>query len=228
MTVAEKTETTTETKQPNYDRAIIVQPRLPMFPGIFNLPAETCIASHAPHERIEEHLHEHFYHMHIRYGFEIPPQNFDDINGAALEVAMAIKIDHRVDCNPPFVARSKGPTGVPLVLGDEVIHWVQSPEVGEKATKLFEATGRRLPEGYYFAGFRTSDVDERYVWRFTKEELQEVFGSGLRCDQHFEATWKEPRNEAIEPYDVIIYLGDDVTDYHTFFRLPVVVPIGAF
>ena len=52
--------------------------------------------------------------------------------------------------------------------------------------------------------------------------------AGFRADQHFQATWREPRDEAIEPYDVIICLSDDQTSYFTFFRLPVVVPIGAF
>lgn len=219
---------TTQTKVERQEPAIVIYPRLPEFDGIFNLPAATCVASHTPHKHIEEHLHDHLHHMHIRYGFEIPAQDFDEIQDVSLEVAMSVRLEHRVDCNPPFTGRGQGVEGIPLQLGGEVIHWVYSSEVGEKAKRLFETTGRKLPEGFYFQGFRTSDEEERHELRFTKKDLEEVFGGGLRCDQHFQATWKEPKDEAIEPYDVIIYLGDDVTNYHTFFRLPVVVPIGAF
>jgi hypothetical protein len=207
---------------------LIIRPRLPFIPGIFDIPPDTCISSHRPHARIPEHLHDHFPHMHIRYGFEIPAQSLVGIDSSALEVAMAIRAEHRVDCNPVFVARGPNSQGVCLKIAGQDIHWVHNEEVGLKATKLFEETGRKLPEGFYFSGFRTSDVDERKVLRYSREELKRAIGLGLRADQHFQATWRDPREEAIEPYDVIIYLGDDETSYHTFFRLPVVVPIGAF
>ena len=73
-----------------------IQPRLPLIDGIFDLGANTLIASHSPHKHIQEHLHDHLYHMHIRYGFEIPAQTFEGISAAALEVAMLVKAEHRV------------------------------------------------------------------------------------------------------------------------------------
>lgn len=210
-----------------YDRAFMIHPRLPSIPGIFDIPADTCIASHAPHRHVKEHLHDHFYHMHIRYGFEIPTQPLLGIKSLALQVMMAIPVEHRVDCNPIFVARGHGAEGICLKIAGQDVHWVHNKEAGQRATELFEATGRKLPEGYYFSGFRTSDTAERKVWRYSQEELKRAIGQGLRADQHFQATWREPKNEPIEPYDVIICLADDETSYHTFFRLPIVVPIGA-
>lgn len=211
----------------DYDTALVIRPRLPSIPGIFDIPADTCISAHNPHRRIVEHLHDHFPHMHIRYGFEIPAQSLHGIKAAALEVAMCIKVAHRVDCNPIFVARGDESEGICLKIAGQDVHWVHNEEVGAKATFLFEASGRRVPEGYYFSGFRTSDVEERKVWRYSQEELKRAIGRGLRADQHFQATWREPKDEIIEPYDVIIFLGDDESSYYTFFNLPVVVPIGA-
>ena len=206
----------------------IVRPRLPHFPGIFDIPADTCIASHTPHEHIEEHLHDHLYHMHIRYGFEFPGQPLTGIDFLAPLVAMMVKVDHRVDCNPIFVGKGKGAEGVCLKIGGQDVHWTPNEAAGEKATKLFAATGRKVPEGYYFSGFITSSMDERSPFEYSRLELTRAIGTGLVADQHFQATWKEPVEKPIEPYDVIIYLGDTITDYHTFFRLPVVVPIAAF
>jgi hypothetical protein len=210
-----------------YDRALVIHPRLPSIPGIFDLPAETLIASHPPHDRIEEHLHEHLPHMHIRYGFELPPQSLLGIDAAALEVAMMIHVDHRVDCNPIFVARGEGADGVCLKIAGQDVHWVHNEEVGRKATELFEATGRSVPKDRYFSGFRTSDMEEREVWRYSAEDLKRAIGRGLRADQHFQATWRDPRNEEIEPYPVTIYLGDDESVYSTFFELRPTVPLGA-
>ena len=166
--------------------------------------------------------------MHIRYGLEFPAQSFAEVKEAAFGVAMVINVAHRVDCNPIFVARGDGPEGVCLKIAGQDVHWVHDEEVGRKATELFETGGRRVPDGFYFSGFRTSDLEERKVWRYSRESLKAGIGQGLRADQHFQATWKEPKDEPIEPYDVIIYLGDDSTSYHTFFRLPVVVPLGAW
>ncbi|HEY6140476.1 MAG TPA: hypothetical protein VI670_22200 [Thermoanaerobaculia bacterium] len=64
--------------------------------------------------------------------------------------------------------------------------------------------------------------------RYARDELLAAVGLGLRCDQHFRATWIEPRNEEIEPYDVVILLSDDASRYHTFFNLPVTPSIGPF
>lgn len=217
----------TITLQSSYDRALVIHPRLPSIPGIFDLPAEALIASHRPHGRIVEHLHDHLHHMHIRYGFELPSQSLVGIEAVAFEVAMMIHVEHRVDCNPIFVARGPGAEGVCLKIAAQDVHWVHNEEVGRKATELFEATGRRVPEGWYFSGFRTSDVDEREVWRYDVEELKRAIGRGLRADQHFQATWRDPRDEAIDPYPVTIYLGDDETSYHTFFELRPTVSLGA-
>jgi hypothetical protein len=211
----------------DYDTALVIYPKLPSIHGIFDIPSETCISAHNPHGRIAEHLHDHFPHLHIRYGFEIPAQPLSGIKAAALEVAMAIRVDQRVDCNPVFVARGQGSEGICLKIAGQDVHWVHHDDVGVKANYLFEATGRKLPEGFYFSGFRTSDLDERKPLRYSREELKRAIGLGLRADQHFQATWREPKEEPIEPYDVIIYLGDDESSYYTFFRLPVVVPLGA-
>ena len=141
---------------------------------------------------------------------------------------MAIPVEQRVDCNPIFVARGKGAEGICLQIDGEEVHWVHHDEAGAQATELYEATGRKLPDGFYWSGFYMSDVEERKVRRFTREQLLRTIGLGLRADQHFQATWREPRDEPIEPYEVLICLTDDRTSYFTFFRLPVVVPIGAF
>jgi hypothetical protein len=82
---------------------------------------------------------------------------------------------------------------------------------GQKAAALFEATGRRLPQGFRFQGFQTSDLQERKVRRYSRDALKASVGLGLRADQHFRATWVEPRDMPIEPYDVIICLADDAT-----------------
>lgn len=206
----------------------VIRPRLPAIDGIFNLNADVLIASHTQHERINEHLHDHLHHMHIRYGFEIPAQSFRGIDAAALEVAMEVKVEHRVDCNPVFVARGRGAEGICLKIGGEDVHWVHNDEVGERATKEYAKTGRKVKKGYRFSGFRTSDLQERTVRRYTREELLAAVGLGLRCDQHFQATWIEPREEEIDPYDVVIFLSDDASQYHTFFNLPVTISLGAF
>jgi len=205
-----------------------IRPRLPAIDGIFNLGPDVLIASHDPHERIREHLHDHLPHMHIRYGFEIPRQSFHGISEAALQVMMFIKAEHRVDCNPVFVARGPGAEGVCLKIAGEDVHWVHNVEAGNKAAKLFERTGRRITKGYRFSGFTTSDLEERKVRRYSRLELLAAVGLGLRCDQHFQATWIEPKDEPIEPYDVIICLADDATDYCTFFRLQPTISLGAF
>jgi hypothetical protein len=209
-----------------YDAALVIHPCLPVIPGIFDLGPEVLIASHGPHGRIPEHLHDHLPHMHIRYGFELPPQSLVGVPAAALEVAMKISVEHRVDCNPIFVARGAGAEGVCLKIAGQDVHWVHNEEVGRKATELFQATGRKVPEGFYFSGFRTSDVEEREVWRYSAEDLKRAIGCGLRADQHFQATWRDPREEPIEPYAVTIYLGDDETVYHTFFELRPTVALG--
>jgi hypothetical protein len=89
----------------DYSRQLIIHPKAPNIPWIFDLPPDTTIASHPPHDHIEEHLHDHFFHMHIRYGFEFPAQTLSGIDETAFEVVMMIKADHRVDCNPIFVAQ---------------------------------------------------------------------------------------------------------------------------
>jgi hypothetical protein len=211
-----------------YDKTFVIKPRLPAIDGIFDIRANTLIASHAPHDRIQEHLHDHLPHMHIRYGFEIPPQSLAGIDSAALEVAMLVQIAHRVDCNPVFVARGPESTGICLKIAGQDVHWVHNEKVGNKATSLFEATGSKVPNDYYFSGFKTSDTEERKVWRYSREDLLRAIGNGLRADQHFQATWREPRSEPIAPYDVIICLSDDESSFHTFFRLQPTVSLGAF
>lgn len=206
----------------------IVKPRLPQYAGIFDLPGETCIASHTPHGRINEHLHDHLNHMHIRYGFEFPRQELSGINSLALHVVMMVKVEHRVDCNPIFVGRGKGSEGICLKISGQDVHWTPNDDVAKIAEKRYNALGKKVPDGYYFAGFITSDMSERKAYEYKREDLIRVIGDGLVADQHFQATWKKPSKQEIEPYDVIIYLGDSVTNYHTFFRLPVVVPIGAY
>ncbi len=218
----------TLTVDSSYDKTFLIRPRLPLIDGIFDVRADTLVASHAPHARIPEHLHDHLPHMHIRYGFEIPAQSLAGIDAAALEVDMLVQVDHRVDCNPVFVARGPDSTGICLKIANQDVHWVHNEEAGKNATKLFEATGRRVPEGYYFSGFRTSDVEERKVWRYSREDLLRAIGRGLRADQHFQATWREPRKDPIAPYDVIICLTDDASSFHTFFRLQPTVSLGAF
>jgi hypothetical protein len=211
-----------------HERALIIYPRLPLINGIFDLGAGVLIAAHKPHEHIKEHLHDHLHHMHIRYGFEFPSQSLLGIDNAALLVMMMIKVEHRVDCNPVFVALGNGNEGVCLKIGAADVHWVHSEDAGKKATKLYEATGRKLPKGYYFSGFYTSDAEERSVRRYSKEELKRAIGFGLRADQHFQATWREPKDEPIEPYPVTICLADDETSYHIFFELRPTIPLGAF
>src|SRR5215211_3642786 len=189
--------------------ALRIKPRLPTIDGIFDLGSNVLIASHGPHRHIAEHLHDHLHHMHIRYGFEIPRQSFKGITQAALEVVMMIKVQHRVDCNPVFVGRGPDAEGVCLKIAGEDVHWVHNEEAAAKATELFRQTGRKVPDGYRFSGFKTSDLEERKVRRYSRAELVATVGLGLRCDQHFQATWIEPKDELIEPYDVIIGLSDD-------------------
>jgi hypothetical protein len=148
------------------------------------------------------------------------------MTAAALEVVMMVKFDHRVDCNPVFVARGARNEGICLKIADQDVHWVHNEEVAKKGTQLFEATGRKIPSGFYFAGFRTSDVGERKVQRYSREELLRAIGAGLRADQHFQATWREPKEEAIEPYPVVIGLSDDSTYFATFFELRPTVALG--
>lgn len=205
-----------------------IRPRLPRVNGIFGLGPNVLIAAHSPHERIREHLHDHLHHMHIRYGFEIPQQTFFGIDDVSLQVMMLIKADQRVDCNPVFVARGAGQEGVCLKIAGQDLHWIQDLAAGQKATKLFEATGRRVPEGFRFQGFQTSEPDERKQRRYSKLEIQAAVGCGLVADQHFQATWIEPKDQAIEPYNVVICLADDVTTFHTFFELKPTVTLGAF
>ncbi|MFC7384440.1 hypothetical protein [Sphaerisporangium rhizosphaerae] len=211
---------------------LIIRPCLPPFGGIFDLPGrETPVATHMPHapfENLEEHLHEHLPHLHISYGFEIARHELEHLpESTHLEVVMAIKKEHRVDCNPIFVNRKNASEGECLKIGGEDVHWIHSEETARKATELFARTGRRLPEDMYFSGFLTSTPDERETRAYTREELFEAIGDGLLVEQHFQATWLEPREEPIDPYDVIIYLGSTDTRYHTFFRLPAIVPLGA-
>jgi hypothetical protein len=59
-------------------------------------------------------------------------------------------------------------------------------------------------------------------------ELKEAIRHGLRVDQHFQATWIEPKDEPLSPYEVIIFLSDDSTSYYTFFTLPLTVSLGTF
>jgi len=210
---------------------LIIRPCLPPFGGIFDLPGrETPVATHMPHqpfENLEEHLHEHLPHLHISYGFEIAAHAPEELpESTHLEVVMAVKKDHRVDCNPIFINRKNGNEGECLKIGGDDVHWIHSEETAHKATELFARTGRRLPDDMYFSGFLTSTVDERQTRAYTREELAEAIGDGLLVEQHFQATWMEPRDEPIEPYDVIIYLGNTATRYHTFFRLPAIVPLG--
>jgi hypothetical protein len=213
---------------PSTETRLEIRPTLPFLAGLFDLPGESPIASHTPHEPfkgINEHLHEHLHHMHISYGFKIPAQtSMPDFT--KLEVAMAVLDELRVDCNPIFVSR-RGNEGTCIKVANQDVHWVHSEEVGQKARARLEATGRKLPNGYYFAGFRTSDVDERVEYSYTREELEAAVGQGLVAEQHFQATWHDPRDEPIEPFDVTIYLGDSESSYHTFFKLPVLVPLGA-
>jgi hypothetical protein len=213
----------------NYEDGLIIRPCLPRIPGILGIGPDQCIASHPPHEPIKEHLHHQFHHMHIRYGFELPQQTLAAIREpVAPAVMMMIKADQRVDCNPIFVARGEGQEGICLHIQGEEVHWVHHDEAGEQATALYEATGRKTPEGYYWSGFYMSDVEEREIRRFSREELLRTIGLGLRADQHFQATWREPKDEPIEPYEVLICLTDDQSSYYTFFRLPIVVPLGPF
>lgn len=216
----------TVTLDSTYERELAIHPRLPLINGIFDLGPNTLIASHSPHEHIPEHLHDHLPHMHIRYGFEIPRQPLLGLTGAALEVVMMVKVDHRVDCNPVFVALGPRNEGICLKIAGQDVHWVHNEDVGRKGTRLFEATGRKVPQGFYFAGFRTSDVEERKVHRYSREELLRAIGAGLRADQHFQATWREPKEEAIEPYPVVIGLSDDATYFATFFELRPTVVLG--
>lgn len=216
---------------PSVEPTLEIRPGLPPFGGIFGLPGrESPIASHQPHApgtRVAEHLHEHLPHMHISYGFTIPQQRLDLLPDKTMfEVAMVVLCAHRVDCNPIFIGRN-GPEGTCLKIGGEDVHWIHSDEVSEKAARLYAETGRTIPDGYYFSGFRTATVDERQEKGYTREELAEAIGTGLTAEQHFQATWREPSDEAIEPYDVLIYLGDSTTRYHTFFKLPTVVALGA-
>lgn len=210
------------------EAGLIIRPRLPAIDGIFDLGPDVLIASMKPHGRIPEHLHDHLHHMHIRYGFEIPRQDFIGIDKVALLVVMMIPVDQRVDCNPIFVARGEGSEGVCLKIGGEDVHWVHNEDAGKRGTELFEATGRKVPKGYRFQGFQTSDLSEREVRRYSRNELKAAVGLGLRADQHFQATWIEPRDQPIEPYDVIIGLADDATPYHTFFRLQPTVSLGSW
>lgn len=224
----EKTPTFTVELDSQYEKALVINPKLPIINGIFDLGSNVLISAHKPHGRIKEHLHDHLHHLHIRYGFEIPNQPLIGVDKVALAVAMLIKVEHRVDCNPVFVARGRNSEGICLKIDGEDVHWVHNKEVGKTATILYESTGRKIPEGYYFSGFHTSDLEERNVRHYSLEELRRAVGSGLRADQHFQATWREPKDEPIDPYSVIIYLGDDATSYHTFFKLEPTVSLGAF
>lgn len=212
----------------NYEDGLVIRPCLPRIPGILGIGPDQCIASHPPHEPIKEHLHHHLNHMHIRYGFEFPYQTLAGIEHISPAVMMAIRIEHRVDCNPIFVARGEGAEGITLHIDGEEVHWVHDEDAGDQATELYEATGRKLPDGFYWSGFYMSDTEERKVRSFTRDQLLRTIGLGFRADQHFQATWREPRDEAIEPYEVLICLTDDQSSYFTFFKLPIVVPLGAF
>ena len=209
-----------------YDHEFVIRPKLPRINGIFDLGPNVMIASHGPHDHVEEHLHDHLHHMHIRYGFEIPSQPLLGIDAIALEVAMLVNTLHRVDCNPIFVARGASNTGVCLKIAGQDVHWVHNDEVGRKATELYQATGRIVPEGFYFAGFRTSDVEERHVWSYSRTDLLRAIGLGLQADQHFQATWREPQDKPILPYPVTICLSDNTTYFHSFFQLPLTPSLG--
>jgi len=206
--------------------ALQIHPRLPALDGIFNLGNNVLISAHSPHEHIAEHLHDHLNHMHIRYGFEIPAQDFAGIETTALQVAMRINTLHRVDCNPVFVARGPGAEGVCWKIAGEDVHWVHDEAVGEKATQAWTSTGRSLDPNYRFSGFATSDLQERRVRHYTRTELAAAIGLGVRCDQHFQATWIEPSEAPIEPYDVAIFLSDSESGFSTFFSLPTTVALG--
>jgi hypothetical protein len=214
----------------NYDNSFIIRPCLPIHDGIFHLGPDVLIASHPPHIHIKEHLHDHLYHMHIRYGFRIPNQSFSGIpkQGAALQVAMVIAKTQRVDCNPIFVAKGELGEGICLKIGGQDVHWVHDEGVAKKALSLFEGTGRALNSNLRFIGFSTSDLQERKVHRYSTRELKEAVGDGLRVDQHFQATWIEPQQVPIVPYEVTIFLSDDSTDYHTFFVLEPTISLSAF
>jgi hypothetical protein len=212
-----------------FETGIVIRPRLPIFNGIFHLGPDVLIASHTPHKHIVEHLHDHLYHMHIRYGFEIPRQDLGWVGsgGVALQVSMLIAVSQRVDCNPIFAAKGPGAEGVCLKIGDQDVHWVHDSSVADRATTAFLATGRKVPDGFRFIGFSTSDMEERRKHRYSAIELTEAVRAGLRVDQHFQATWIEPKDEPLLPYPVTIFLGDDAGDYHTFFELRPTVVLGA-
>jgi len=209
-----------------YEKGVVIQPRLPFINGIFDLGPNTLIASHAPHEHIREHLHDHLPHLHIRYGFEIPRQPLLGVNETALVVIMMIKVEHRVDCNPVFVALGPHNEGVCLRIADQDVHWVHNEDAAKKGTIHYESTGRRVPQGFYFAGFSTADTGERKIHRYTRESLLRAIGAGLRADQHFQATWRDPKEEPIEPYPVTIGLSDDTSPFFTFFELRPTVALG--
>ncbi|RBP06268.1 hypothetical protein DFR50_13246 [Roseiarcus fermentans] len=213
-----------------FDQSLVIRPRLPIYDGIFHLGPDTLIASHPPHKHIAEHLHDHLYHMHIRYGFELPaqPLHFIPDSGTALQVAMAIDVSQRVDCNPVFVAKGNNGEGICLKIAGQDVHWVHDDEVAKKATELYQATGRTISPNVRFIGFSTSDLDERRLRKYTADELKAVIGNGLRVDQHFQATWIEPKETPIAPYDVTIFLSDDVSEYYTFFELFPTVKLGLF
>ena len=143
-----------------YENGFVIRPRLPIHDGIFHLGPDVLIASHPPHKHIPEHLHDHFYHLHIRYGFEIPQQSLSGVSkrGLAPQVAMLITNTQRVDCNPVFVAKGEGAEGICLKIAGQDVHWVHDESVGKKATKLFQATGRCVPDDARFIGFSTNDV----------------------------------------------------------------------
>ena len=212
-----------------YENGFVIKPKLPIQDGIFHLGPNVLIASHTPHKHTTEHLHDHLPHLHIRYGFKIPQQPLSGVpkRGLALQVAMWIKNDQRVDCNPIFVAKGKDAEGICLKIAGQDVHWVHDEKVAKKATKLYKATGRSIPKGGRFIGFSTSDLEERKIYRYSALELKEAIGAGLRVDQHFQATWIEPCDEQIEPYEVTICLADDATDYHTFFTLKPTISLGA-
>lgn len=210
-----------------FEKELAIHPRLPFIDGIFDLGPNTLIASHAPHEHIPEHLHDHLPHLHIRYGFEIPRQPLLGIKETSLEVVMMIRTDQRVDCNPVFVALGNKNEGICLHIANQDVHWVHNEQVSEKGTRLYEATGRRVPKGFYFAGFSTSDLGERKIERYTRIELERAIGAGLRADQHFQATWREPKPDLIEPYPVVIGLSAESNKFSTFFELRPTITLGA-